>query len=94
MSNKNNDGGQAFPYSGMERIKGPITGAESVLPVWHGGMTLRDYFAAKAMQGLTMAYAAEDPDSWPNEMRGTDDYDVVASHAYEMADAMIKAREE
>jgi hypothetical protein len=46
-------------------------------------MTLRDYFAAKAMQG------------W---VAGTDhtrpfDYSRVASFAYEIADAMIIERE-
>ena len=42
------------------------------------GMTLRDYFAAKAMQGLIVSY----PVSW--------DY---AKEAYKIADAMLKARE-
>ena len=46
------------------------------------GMTLRDYFAAKAMQGfLTAEYA------------GTYRPEVWAKEAYEMADAMLKARE-
>ena len=44
------------------------------------GMTLRDYFAAKAMQGFL-----------------TGDYDLyaheVVQRAYEMADAMMKAKE-
>jgi hypothetical protein len=45
------------------------------------GMTLRDYFAAKAMQ---------------SELVGgvhSDNFDVTAKRAYEMADAMLKARE-
>ena len=43
------------------------------------GMTLRDYFAAKAMQGL---------------MAGdfTGGYDDFASHSYQIADAMMAAR--
>ena len=46
------------------------------------GMTLRDYFAAKAMQGyLTHEQAANSPE------------DVVAGWAYSMADAMLRARE-
>lgn len=49
--------------------------------VWEDGMELRDYFAAKAMQGLI---------SDPN-CRG--DKDTFAKIAYEMADAMMKARE-
>ena len=47
------------------------------------GMTLRDYFAAKAMQGLL-----SDPD-WRQDM----DFDDTALAAYKMADAMLKARE-
>jgi hypothetical protein len=46
------------------------------------GMTLRDYFAAKAMQSLIIVY--------------TDDKNIVAEYAqraYEIADAMLKARE-
>jgi len=45
------------------------------------GMTLRDYFAAKAMQGL-LACASGD---------GTKE--SYAKWAYEYADAMLKARE-
>ena len=45
---------------------------------FHMGMTLRDYFAAKAMQGLLDAAMAECE---------------IAKAAYEMADAMLKARQ-
>ena len=45
------------------------------------GMDLRDYFAAKAMQGF-----ASDPD-WCYGL------DEAAKHAYEWADEMMKARE-
>ena len=48
------------------------------------GMDLRDYFAAKAMQG----YCAD----------GTIDksvtFEQIATSSYEMADAMMKAREQ
>jgi len=47
------------------------------------GMTLRDYFAAKAMQGYS-----SDPD-WRQDMTPTD----TAFAAYKQADAMMKARE-
>jgi hypothetical protein len=47
------------------------------------GMTLRDYFAAKAMQGY-----CSDPD-WRQDMTPTD----TAFAAYTQADAMMKARE-
>lgn len=45
-----------------------------------GGMTLRDYFAAKALQGMMVDVQI------PN-------YVYIAETAYEMADAMLKARE-
>ena len=45
------------------------------------GMTLRDYFAAKAMQGMMVD--VEQPRC-----------DYIADIAYEMADAMMKAREQ
>ena len=64
-------------------------------PRWEGwgspqeGMTLRDYFAAKAMQGLI---------SCPEWLDGAgEEVDVpncMASAAYAMADAMLKARQE
>ena len=47
------------------------------------GMTLRDYFAAKAMQGLL-----SDPD-WRQDM----DFEETAHAAYKQADAMLKAGE-
>ena len=43
------------------------------------GMTLRDYFAAKAMQAMTH--------------RGDGDMYFCSAQAYKMADAMLKARE-
>jgi hypothetical protein len=48
------------------------------------GMTLRDYFAAKAMQGM-MA------DGQVLRLVGES---TLANTAYELADAMLKAREE
>jgi len=47
------------------------------------GMTLRDYFAAKAMQGMFAADTAE------SVMSVT----LKAEYAYEMADAMLYERE-
>ena len=72
MSNTNT-GGPAFP---TERI-----GMESgeYLTYQEEGMTLRDYFAAKAMQTI-----AANP-HWTEE--------GIAEAAYKQADAMLKARE-
>ncbi len=54
-------------------------------PVAYGGgriegMTLRDYFAAKAMQGF-------------QEQWVYDNSDEIASKAYTLADAMLKERQ-
>ena len=51
--------------------------------VTNDGMTLRDYFAAKAMTGLLTA-----------EIVGEYSNEHVAEIAYRIADAMMKAREE
>jgi hypothetical protein len=69
MSNTNT-GGPAFPSHG------------SMGEVAHEGMTLRDYFAAKAMQG--MLACPVQPQSGA---------DLYARDAYFVADAMLKARE-
>ena len=62
-----NNGGPAFPV-GSGDMRDPV------------GMSLRDYFAAKAMQGMMAG-------NWNTN------YDDWARHAYRLADAMIKARE-
>lgn len=69
-----NDGGCAFPVT---------TGIESLAD----GMTLRDYFAAKALQGWLASYA--------NDTRHPVDADkgaAVAQQSYAMADAMLAER--
>lgn len=72
-----NDGGPAFP-----EIR--IVSGDNYNPVrklYYNGMTLRDYFAAKVMHAML---------STPKEMQAT--ADDIAEMSYEMADAMIKAR--
>jgi hypothetical protein len=69
--NDTNTGGPAFPVLIVDRPK----------ELAHfNGMTLRDYFAAKAMQGMMAC---------PGSIRVNDD----ANFAYQMADEMLKARE-
>jgi len=46
----------------------------------HRGMTLRDYFAAKAMQSELLD-------------RNWQDIESLAGYAYDAADAMLKARD-
>ena len=67
------DGGPAFPF----KCQGPTTA-----PEFYYGMSLRDHFAAQAMQGDIAHYGHEN--CWsPSD---------IATHAYEMADAMLIAR--
>ena len=76
MSNTNN-GGPAFP---SEYFDPQLQRLRAV-----NGMTLRDYFAAKAMQGILAGKLpiTEEPEPLP----------LIAKAAYAMADAMLKARE-
>ena len=67
-----NDGGAAFPISNPQ------------LHDRFNGMSLRDYFAARAMQGMLV-----DASNW-----GADTLGIIAKYAYAMADAMLKEREE
>ena len=67
----NNTGGPAFPTS-----NGGSPDA---------GMTLRDYFAARALQNFRDQIGSQSDQEW---------FDQVAEGAYRMADAMLKARQE
>ncbi len=69
---------QAFPMTGFETRNG-----QGIQSVHHTGMSLRDYFAAKAMQGF-----CSDSD-WRQDMMPGE----TAKAAYHQADAMLKARE-
>ena len=66
-----NDGGPAFPHHFTQDSVGDCK-----------GMTLRDYFAAKAMQGLCA-----------HPEMGHNPYVKIAEAAYHQADAMLAARE-
>lgn len=81
MSNIN-DGGPAFPVHDPFAVHQPSNVDEAKRLA--GGMTLRDYFAAKAMQG----FAASSNDVGWRSM------DQIAETAYEWADAMLRARKE
>jgi hypothetical protein len=78
-----NDGGAAFP------VIPPVdeTGRTAVgYPYPEGGMTLRDYFAAKAMQALIAAGADKDMRGYPGWR------EELGQEAYLFAKAMLKAR--
>ena len=67
--NETNTGGPAFP-------------CPTISIGQHQGMTLRDYFAAKAMTGLLTA-----------EIVGEYSNEHVAEISYRIADAMLEARD-
>ncbi len=69
---KINDGGPAFPLQSIGPEFAP----------GYAGMSLRDYFAAKAMQGFCAMEVSIECSA-----------DDIADDAYEMADAMLRARE-
>lgn len=69
-----NDGGPAFPSHG------------SMGEVVHDGMTLRDYFAAKAMQSYMMHI------SGIHDAILCRSYAEVANESYDMANHMLAAR--
>ena len=74
-------GGPAFPHPAGWRRDPHIS----------DGMTLRDYFAAKAMQSvITQEVAAL---RRVNEYTAKSSEDVMAEWAYKMAGAMLAARE-
>lgn len=81
-----NDGGPAFPRTGSKTIEGYGVNEQD-------GMSLRDYFAAKALQGLCAnpgaAFQANARTGWGFvNCDGTE----VAALAYTMAEAMLKNR--
>ena len=62
-----------------------------------GGMTLRDYMAAKAMQGYISARGWHPDFTYPADFNfdaGKRAADAVAVASYQYADAMLKAREQ
>ena len=68
------------------------------LELTDAGMSLRDYFAAKAMHALVTEPPWGDGGvatvhSWSKDFHGGDPIARFAYAAYKMADAMLKARE-
>jgi hypothetical protein len=85
------DGGPAFPFISMPVPGQPLNIRQQITS---NGMRLRDYFAAQALIGLA-AHAEgrgadrllEDPDDDAEAYIA-----ILANGAYEIADAMLKAR--
>ena len=76
-----NDGGPAFPLNNFTYPNGETE-------IGFNGMTLRDYFAAKALAGLS---ALDWVSMYKQAPPSAKEY---AENAYCIADAMVKAREE
>jgi hypothetical protein len=71
------DGGPAFPLAGTNNLNNTV--------MLSRGMTLRDYFAAKALAAMPrVALDDEENGGWA--------YKNIAAHAYKMADAMLAER--
>lgn len=70
--------GTAFPHFGMQFTKGETIPSST-------GMSLRDYFAAKAMQGICTS--KDEAGTLVNH-----GYEWIASESYKIADAMLKER--
>ncbi|MFU2148984.1 hypothetical protein ACM55O_22170 [Hafnia paralvei] len=82
---KGDNGGPAFPNV--------PDGAGDKWADWDEGMTMRDYFAAKAMSGDWAAQDIEGIGAFPCDI----DEETLIKRAqiyYRMADAMLKARGE
>lgn len=77
-STRKDDGGPAFSGEAIRYEAGYATRERFPVP----GMSLRDYFAAKAMHADLVYQGLE----------GREDLGHVAAMAYEMADAMLKER--
>lgn len=89
MTKHVNTGGPAFPKL---RSLNNCKPGEKIATYTSDGMTLRDYFAAKALQGyLANAWQAQELDSM-GESAGQQ-IATVAEISYAMADAMLRARE-
>jgi hypothetical protein len=91
MSEKK-DGGPAFPYIRTQNEEGYLTEVENF-----PGMTLRDYLAAKVIQGLCansqIEAALQKIENNGNFIDPKKEIKAFVEVAYEMADAMLEERE-
>ena len=80
------DGGPAFPQEATYYShKDENDVVHFVMNDKPSGMSLRDYFAAKAMQGWLATYGDQE---FPANRHCLS----IAAHCYELADAMLEAR--
>lgn len=83
MLNNKDSGGDAFPSSGVVINYDNNEYQQGA----YGGMSLRDYFAAKAMQGMTSLF---DGGASLEEIEAS--LSIVTTLSYSIADKMIEAR--
>lgn len=81
-------GGPVYPSIVSNNTENNLIGFEGEVikpghQVQHGGRTIRDYFAAAAMQGVLSNSSTKFNEGW---MKG------LAKGSYEIADAMLEAR--
>lgn len=85
------DGGPAFPglWTNASDSNQFAPDKITVVPPGHTfpirGMSLRDYFAAKVLEGMFAGAGRTFQRAYPT-------FDDVAKHCFEQADAMLKAR--
>lgn len=92
MSNTKNNGGPAFPCEAREMSNMNDGAREVMITTKKSGMTLRDYFAAKAMASMLVGRTPQELLSLYSY--GADGRSKVAIDAYLFADTMLKAREQ
>lgn len=85
MSGIGHNGGPAFPRPISDN--GQDHPADRVVSYAQDGMSLRDYFAGQALQGIMAGY-------WGNPEIFELSAEVISNEAYIAADAMLKARGE
>ena len=84
------DGGPAFPQPCTDQGYA----ANTPYDMAGGGMSLCDYFAAKAMQGVLANSEVEKfRQSLDEDIPEEKQIEAIATTSYEIADAMIAARE-
>ena len=76
-------GGQAFP-SPCRSV------ADEMVNLEYRGMTLRDYFAAKAMHGIFCGEVIKELSS--AAFKSKDIASIISAMSYEIADTMLKER--
>jgi hypothetical protein len=87
MSDTKNTGGPEFPFQGVEWTESPYGNGKVLSDVTYQGMTMRDYFAAKVIGGIFANLKTGNPSDTSIQYS-------AAREAYEIADAMLKAREQ